>query len=54
MISKFCVTCNFWVLVYKILSVIPAPGADTTQLASIFKDGGNSGLSFFSALVNDK
>jgi preprotein translocase subunit SecY len=30
------------VLVYKILSVIPVPGADTTQLASIFKDGGNS------------
>jgi preprotein translocase subunit SecY len=39
------------VLVYKILSVIPVPGADTTQLASIFKDGGNSGLSFFSALM---
>jgi len=39
------------VLVYKILSVIPVPGADTTQLASIFDKWENSGLSFFSALM---
>jgi preprotein translocase subunit SecY len=39
------------VLVYKILSVIPVPWANTEGLKSIFENGANSGLWFFSALM---
>jgi len=50
-IRKKIIATLLLVLVYKILSVIPVPGANTDALASIFKDGANSGLSFFSALM---
>jgi len=50
-IRKKIVATLLLVLVYKVLSVIPVPWADTTQLSSIFENGENSGLSFFSALM---
>jgi len=50
-VRKKIIATLLLVLVYKILSVIPVPGADTTKLASIFNDWANSGLSFFSALM---
>jgi len=37
------------VLVYKVLSVIPVYGVDTSKLATIME--ANKGLSFFSALM---
>lgn len=39
------------ILVFKVLSVIPVPGANTEVVASIFEDWNNSGLAFFSALM---
>ncbi len=39
------------ILVFKVLSVIPVPGANTEIVASIFEDWNNSGLAFFSALM---
>ncbi len=54
-IRKKIIVTLLLVLVYKILSVIPVPGADTTRLASIFSteswEASNTGLSFFSALM---
>ena len=50
-IRKKIVATLLLVLVYKVLSVIPVPWADTQGLASIFENGENSGLSFFSALM---
>jgi len=50
-VRKKIIATLLLVLVYKILSVIPVPWADTTQLASIFDSWANSGLSFFSALM---
>lgn len=39
------------VLVYKFLSVIPVPGADTSAIAAILENDKNQGLAFFSALM---
>jgi len=50
-VRKKIIATLLLVLVYKVLSVIPVPGADTTQLAAIFDTGENSWLSFFSALM---
>lgn len=50
-IRKKIIATLLLVLVYKVLSVIPVPWADTSWLASIFENGENSGLSFFSALM---
>jgi preprotein translocase subunit SecY len=43
-IRKKIIATLLLVLVYKLFSVIPVPGADTTKLEAIFKDGANSGL----------
>jgi len=50
-IRKKIIVTLLLVLVYKLLSVIPVPGADTTKLEAIFKNWANSGLWFFSALM---
>jgi len=50
-IRKKIVATLLLVLVYKILSVIPVPGANTEWLKSIFENWANSGLWFFSALM---
>ncbi len=50
-IRKKIIATLLLILVYKVLSVIPVPWADTSWLASIFDNGENSGLSFFSALM---
>ena len=50
-IRKKIIATLLLILVYKILSVIPVPWADTSQLASIFEGWENSWLSFFSALM---
>jgi preprotein translocase subunit SecY len=39
------------VLVYKILAVIPVPGADTSAISSILDADKNQGLAFFSSLM---
>lgn len=39
------------VLVYKFLSVIPVPGADTSAISAILENDKNQGLAFFSALM---
>ncbi|RAL57971.1 preprotein translocase subunit SecY [Candidatus Gracilibacteria bacterium GN02-872] len=48
-IRKKIVATLLLVLVYKLLSVIPVYGVDTTKLAAIIEQ--NKGLSFFSALM---
>ncbi len=50
-IRKKIIATLLLVLVYKVLSVIPVPGADTTKLKAIFDNWANSGLWFFSALM---
>ncbi len=39
------------VLVYKILAVIPVPGADTSAISAILDSDKNQGLAFFSSLM---
>ncbi|NVP17750.1 preprotein translocase subunit SecY [Candidatus Gracilibacteria bacterium] len=48
-IRKKIIATLLLVLVYKVLSVIPVYGVDTTKLAAIIE--ANKGLSFFSALM---
>ena len=48
-ITKKIIATLLLVLVYKLLSVIPVYGVDTSKLASIME--ANKGLSFFSALM---
>ncbi|MFK7779813.1 MAG: preprotein translocase subunit SecY [Candidatus Gracilibacteria bacterium] len=48
-ITKKIIATLLLVLVYKVLSVIPVYGVDTSKLASIME--ANKGLSFFSALM---
>jgi preprotein translocase subunit SecY len=48
-ITKKIIATLLLVLVYKLLSVIPVYGVDTSKLAAIME--ANKGLSFFSALM---
>ena len=50
-IRKKIIATLLLILVYKILSVIPVPGANTDALSDIFKNWANSWLWFFSALM---
>ena len=50
-IRKKIIATLLLILVYKILSVIPVPGANTNALSDIFKNWDNSWLWFFSALM---
>ncbi len=50
-IRKKIIATLLLVLVYKVLAVIPVPGADTDKLVEIFADNKNSWLWFFASLM---